>query len=315
MNIKVKKNTLFHFALLAYFFLIACSSKPQQPPNETQTSPPQITATASTTETAQPPTATTSSVATVADSHEKATSSESVDKIKEDIKLILKKNGKPVENKQETHDKNKNNSHSSHNDLASVSPEKALGWLKNGNTRFVKKLFRNDGTSTKDVKRLAKGQHPHSIVLSCSDSRVPPEVVFDQKLGEIFVVRTAGETLDHMAIASIEYAVEHLGAKNIVVMGHQSCGAVKAALDTAKGGDAGSPALNALVADIHPRIKEFTGQSSSEGLTNESWANAKGVTKDLLLRSKIVKESVERGEVKISTSLYYLDSGKVEWAE
>lgn len=191
--------------------------------------------------------------------------------------------------------------------------DKALGWLKNGNTRFVKHHLRNDGDLAKDRARLVTGQKPHSIVLSCSDSRVPPEVVFDQKLGEIFVVRTAGEALDASAIASIEYAVEHLGSNLIVVMGHESCGAVKAALATLDGTDAGSPWLNKLVQDIHPRVMGFKGKPISEGAVVEGWANVSGVAKDLIDRSQIVRDAVNTGEVKIQTALYHLNSGIVEF--
>lgn len=194
-----------------------------------------------------------------------------------------------------------------------VPPEKALSWLKNGNNRFVKQGVRKDGQSSKDIVRLSTGQQPHTIVLSCSDSRVPPEIVFDQKLGEIFVVRTAGESLDAMAIASIEYAVSHLGANLIVVMGHESCGAVKAAHSTLEGADAGSPSLNKLVADIHPRIMSFKGKSLTKGGISEGWANVKGVAKDLLERSTIIKEAAESGSIQIKNSLYHLGDGKVEW--
>ncbi|MGZ3798075.1 MAG: carbonic anhydrase, partial [Pseudobdellovibrionaceae bacterium] len=126
-----------------------------------------------------------------------------------------------------------------------VNAKTALAWLKNGNTRYLKGTLRKDGQSNKDRERLVTGQKPHTIILSCSDSRVPPEVLFDQKLGEIFVIRTAGEALDNAAIASVEYALEHLGSHLLVVMGHESCGAVKAAFSTLKGEDAGSPALDA----------------------------------------------------------------------
>lgn len=194
-----------------------------------------------------------------------------------------------------------------------VPSEKALGWLKNGNTRFVKHSLRNDGDQAKDRARLVGGQKPHSIVLSCSDSRVPPEVVFDQKLGEIFVVRTAGESLDNSAVASIEYAVEHLGSNLIVVMGHESCGAVKAALATLDGADAGSPALNKLVQDLHPHLMSFKGKPTSEGALVEGWANVTGVAKDLVDRSQIVRDAVNSGEVKIQTALYHLGSGVVEF--
>lgn len=200
-----------------------------------------------------------------------------------------------------------------HSERGPVPSEKALGWLKNGNTRFVKHFLRHDGDLAKDRTRLTAGQKPHSIVLSCSDSRVPPEVVFDQKLGEIFVIRTAGESLDASAIASIEYAIEHLGSNLIVVMGHESCGAVKAALATLDGADAGSPWLNKLVQDLHPHMRSFKGKPVSEGALVEGWANVTGVAKDLVDRSQIVRDAVNSGEVKIQTALYHLGSGVVEF--
>jgi carbonic anhydrase len=200
-----------------------------------------------------------------------------------------------------------------HEEKNGVAPEKALGWLKNGNTRFIKSSLRKDGQSTADIKRLSTGQTPHTIVLSCSDSRVPPEIIFDQKLGEIFVVRNAGEIPDDASIASIEYAVEHLGARLIVVMGHTSCGAVKAALSTLDGADAGSPALNSLVHDIHPRLASFKGKSPSPGVQAESWANARGISKELLARSAILSAKAASGEIAIKTALYHLDDGKVDF--
>lgn len=204
-----------------------------------------------------------------------------------------------------------NAAHSEH--VTSVEPDQALGWLKNGNTRYLKGFLRKDGQSKSDIKKLSSGQTPHSIVLSCSDSRVPPEIVFDQKLGEIFVVRTAGEALGSNALASIEYAIEHLGSRLIVVMGHTSCGAVKAALSTMNGEDAGSPNLNELVKDIHPRISSFKGKPQSPSVKDESWANTRGVGADLIKKSKIIEEAVKSGKVKIVTSLYDLNSGQVEF--
>lgn len=196
-----------------------------------------------------------------------------------------------------------------------VTPEQAMKWLKNGNRRFTKGFFRNDGATKKDILRLSSGQKPHSIILSCSDSRVPPEVVFDQKLGEVFVVRTAGEVLDSASIASIEYAVEHLGSRNILVMGHTQCGAVKAALATLEGQDAGSIHLNKLVADIHPRLSQFASKPASKNYADESWANTTGVAKDLLIRSPLIAEKVRSGDVQINTALYHLESGQAEFSK
>ncbi|WP_413587476.1 carbonic anhydrase [Bdellovibrio sp. HCB274] len=193
-----------------------------------------------------------------------------------------------------------------------VPADKSLGWLKNGNTRYVTGRLRSDGASAKDRMRLTEGQKPHAIVLACSDSRVPPELAFDQKLGEIFVVRTAGDALNETVVGSVEYGVQYLGANLIVVLGHSSCGAVNAAL---KGEDLGSPALNAIVDDIKPRITHFAGKTPSRGLVQESFANVTGVAHDLLMQSQILRDAVASGDVKISRALYHLDSGKVEWKD
>jgi carbonic anhydrase len=188
-----------------------------------------------------------------------------------------------------------------------------LRWLGNGNMRFAKHHLRADGQTLADVQRLSKGQHPHAIVPSCSDSRVPPEVVFDQKLGELFVVRTAGEALDSNVIGSIEYAIEHLGSRNLVVMGHSSCGAVKAALGTLAGGSAGSPHLDHLVADLHPRLATFKGRAPTADVSDESWANARGVAHDLMERSTIITAAVTERRLKITPALYDLGTGVVHF--
>jgi len=196
-----------------------------------------------------------------------------------------------------------------------VAPETALGWLQNGNSRFVQGKFRKDGQGPKDRKKLVSGQKPHTIILSCSDSRVPPEIIFDQKLGEIFIVRTAGQALDSVGLASMEYAIEHLGSKLLLVLGHESCGAVKAAISTLDGKSAGSPSLDALVADIHPRIRHIVAKTKGQdkGVLEEVDGNAKGIIEDLKTRSAIVKEKVERGELMVRYAIYHLDSGRVEF--
>lgn len=197
--------------------------------------------------------------------------------------------------------------------VGAVASDKALGWLKNGNTRYLKGFLRKDGATQKDVTRLSTGQAPHTIVLSCSDSRVPPEVVFDQKLGEIFVIRTAGEMVDDSVLASIEYGVEHLGANLILVMGHSSCGAVKAAFSTPPGTDTGSPYINALVAEVQPRLEKRLRKPASSGFVAEGWDNARGVSQKLMEKSKIIRDAAKSGTLRVETALYHLDSGKVEW--
>lgn len=203
--------------------------------------------------------------------------------------------------------------HHAHTIPSGTPPEVALGWMKNGNIRFYKHYLRNDGQYLTDVKKLSTTQKPHTVVLACSDSRVPPEILFDQKLGEIFVVRTAGETLDPTSIGSIEYALSHLGTKHVLVLGHTHCGAVKAACATLSGADAGSSNLNALVKDIHPRIESFRNKQASYGYTNEVWANTKGVAEDLIKRSSIISSMTQANQIKINTAVYDIETGKVQF--
>jgi carbonic anhydrase len=196
-----------------------------------------------------------------------------------------------------------------------TDPDKALLWLKNGNIRFRKGSLRKDGQAAADREKLSTGQKPHTIILSCSDSRVPPEIVFDQKLGEIFVVRTAGESVDSSVLASLEYAVEHLGTRLILVLAHESCGAVMAAIDTPVGKSAGSPHIDKMIAEIQSRLKMFSAQPKSKNIHSESIANAKGVALDLLKRSEILRHASESGEIKVQTAIYHLDNGTVDFSE
>ena len=192
-----------------------------------------------------------------------------------------------------------------------VTSETSLRWLQNGNTRYLKKTTRADGKSALDRKRLLKGQSPHAIILSCSDSRVPPEVVFDQALGEVYVVRVAGEALDSAVIASLEHAVQSLGPKLLVVMGHSRCDAVEAALNSKEGESSWSPEFDKLLSDIRPRLKTVQKEAPTETLEVESAVNADGVARDLVRRSDLIRKKVEAGELTIKTALYRMDSGKV----
>ena len=195
-----------------------------------------------------------------------------------------------------------------------VDADVAISQLKAGNRRFVDQHPSQDGQNQRDVQRLAKGQAPKAIVLSCSDSRVPPELVFNQGLGDLFAVRTAGETLSPEVIASIEYAVAKLGSHLIVVLGHSNCGAVKAAIETMGGKSAGSDHLDQLVRDIHPRIRSvLKPEHPSTDLKAESWANAKAAKDELLVRSKIISEASQSGKVRFAVGLYDLSTGAVEF--
>jgi carbonic anhydrase len=189
----------------------------------------------------------------------------------------------------------------------SVGPDEALSRLKAGNERFATSKVSAGKPVAARRAETAKEQHPFAIVVACADSRSAPEIVFDQNIGDLFVVRTAGNLVDDYALGSIEYAVEHLGARLIVVLGHQRCGAVKAAL---AGGSAPGH-INSLVRDIQPAVAESKGKEG-DGLTNAIHEN------DAQVAAKIRKQAQlgeHASQVRIVEGYYDLDTGKVEWTE
>src|SRR6266404_2530945 len=189
--------------------------------------------------------------------------------------------------------------------VASVSADAALAKLKEGNTRFVNSKVSAGKPTAARRAETAQSQHPFAIILGCADSRTSPEIIFDQNIGDIFVVRNAGNLVDDHALGSIEYAVEHLGARLIVVLGHERCGAVSAAL----AGDTAPGHLQSVVRDIQPAVQATKGKEG-DALSNAIHEN------DALVAAKIRQEA-QLGElasqVKVVEGYYDLDTGKVEW--
>jgi len=181
----------------------------------------------------------------------------------------------------------------------------SLDRLKAGNQRYVSESQTNPNNSAQRRGEQTDGQQPFAIILSCADSRVVPELVFDCGIGDIFIVRVAGNVANLSSIASIEYAVAHLGSKLIVVMGHESCGAVTAAI---QGGDS-TEALNHLLGHINPAILA----SEDKEVETVVRVNAQIVAKHLAQNSKTLSNAVESGDVKIVSAYYYLGSGEVEF--
>ena len=142
-----------------------------------------------------------------------------------------------------------------HPDQPMISPAEAISKLKEGNGRYTSGSLQHPGQTAERRTELAKTQHPFATIVSCSDSRVPPEIVFDQGLGDLFVVRVAGNVINDEGLGSVEYTVDHLGTRLILVLGHQSCGAVKAARETiaAKGKAPGH--IQSLVTAIKPAVE------------------------------------------------------------
>ena len=174
----------------------------------------------------------------------------------------------------------------------------ALQSLKAGNKRFVTGNLLPKDTYAEDRKALCEGQHPFAVVLCCSDSRVAPEIIFDQKLGDLFVIRNAGNVVDDDVLGSIEYAVEHLGTPLVVILGHSSCGAVTA---TCQGGD-----LPGHIPDIVKRIRPSI--STEYCIDDNARRHARWMA--VLIEDD---EIVKHVGAKVVAAFYELKSGQVEW--
>jgi carbonic anhydrase len=187
-----------------------------------------------------------------------------------------------------------------------LPPDAALKKLMAGNARFASGNVAHPNQGGGRRAEVAKGQKPFAIVAGCADSRTSPEVVFDQGLGDVFVTRLAGSIVDDAALGSIEYAIAHLGASVIVVLGHERCGAVDAAM---KGGSVPGK-IGSVVRPILPAVRAVK-KSATPTLDAAIDENARRVAASLAKRSKIVADAVKAGNLKITAARYDLDSGRV----
>ena len=204
---------------------------------------------------------------------------------------------------------------------SAVSPDEALAMLMDGNNSFNLGNLANLQIKSKPKAReaLVAGQQPYAIVLDCSDSRVSPEIIFDKGLGEVFVVRVAGNVVAPHQLGSIEYAIEHLGSVLLMVLGHSKCGAVNAtvgALD--KSTCTVAPVegnIGSLVESIAPAV-EKSCQDGAENLLSASIdENVHLVAKNIEDNSSIVAEALEKGKIKLVKARYDLEDGKVKLLE
>jgi carbonic anhydrase len=194
-----------------------------------------------------------------------------------------------------------------------VSADEALKRLMDGNKRYAEGKMTACQQTTKETRdALSKGQNPYAIILSCSDSRVPPEIIFDKTFGEIFVVRVAGNVPDPIVLGSIEYAAEHIGSPLIMILGHERCGAVIATVD-ARGKPEGN--IGAIIKTITPAVKKAKQEkkeNSKEELVEKAIDyNIHLAAGNIIKQSPIIKHLVKAGKVKIVKAKYDLDEGKV----
>jgi carbonic anhydrase len=192
---------------------------------------------------------------------------------------------------------------------SAVSADDALKTLMAGNQRFVSGQLTSVTPKEVEQRRaeLVMGQKPFAIILCCSDSRVGPEIVFDQELGNLFVIRTAGEVLDDAGIGSIEYAVAHLGSPLLLVLGHEKCGAVAAAVADAK--EPGHIAT--IVKAIRPAVAQ-TKEQPGDPVENAVRANALDTAAHLRGTSPVISKKVKDGQLKVMAATLSLKTGQVE---
>jgi carbonic anhydrase len=190
------------------------------------------------------------------------------------------------------------------------SPEAALRRLMAGNARFAAGDAHRPRQSTKRRVAVAEGQKPFAAVLTCADSRVPPEIVFDQGIGDLFVVRVAGNTADTVVVGSLEYAVEVLGSILVFVLGHSECGAVKAAIDVTKGATLPGD-LPAVVAPIIPAVEAVKDRPKDELLEAATEQNIH-LAMTALSAAGLLADRVTAGTLLIAGGEYELASGRVD---
>ena len=194
---------------------------------------------------------------------------------------------------------------------AAITPARALEMLKQGNERFV-----NGKTLPRDflaqVRQTATGQYPFAAIVSCLDSRIPPAIVFDQGVGDLFVGRIAGNFVNDDMLGSLEFATKLSGAKLVVILGHTECGAIRGACDAAQLG-----LLTATLANINPAVKAVQGDYTPRNSSNAGFVqsvaemNVQLTMKKLLDRSVVLREMVDKGELGLVGAMYDITTGKV----
>ncbi|WP_197289502.1 carbonic anhydrase [Saccharothrix sp. NRRL B-16348] len=197
-------------------------------------------------------------------------------------------------------------------EATSLDAEGAWRKLAEGNHRFVTGHQTHPHESLRWRESLVQGQHPFAVVLGCADSRVPPELVFDHGLGDLFTIRAAGEVLDNSVLGSVEYAVEHLGIPLVVVLGHARCGAVSATVDVVRGRAEVSGDVSVLVRAIEPAVLATPPDGDEARFLAAAVDNqAKRVASLMLERSVTLRTAVQHHGVMVVAASYQLDTGEV----
>ncbi|PAX09199.1 carbonic anhydrase [Sphingomonas lenta] len=199
------------------------------------------------------------------------------------------------------------------NGKSALTPDQALQLLMDGNRRFLANELPQPDLSSQRRLELAKGQAPFVAYVSCSDSRVPPELLFGRGLGELFIIRNAGNTIDTVAQGSLEFAVAVLGVPLVVIMGHESCGAVKAAMDIVDKNARFPGRIGDMVEPIVPAVLEARGRAGDK-LVNATKANVSRTVRRLRTESDpLLLRPQAEGRLKVVGAFYELGTGRVDF--
>ena len=204
-----------------------------------------------------------------------------------------------------------------HAESAAISPEAALKRLMDGNARYVAGRSTHPDASVARRTEVAGGQHPFASIVACADSRVGPELIFDQGLGDLFVDRVAGNVVDDAVLGSIEYSVIHLGVPLVVVLGHDRCGAVEATVDALAGkisAEDKASKIVTLAGLITPAVQAVPADAKDK-VAAAVLINARRQAKQILIGSSAVSERVRAGKVRVVSGVYGLADGKVTEVE
>jgi len=193
--------------------------------------------------------------------------------------------------------------------LQNLTPYKGYELLVEGNERFINNL-KTDHDHLEMINETREGQYPFAVILSCMDSRTSTELIFDQGLGDLFSIRIAGNVVNNDILASIEYAIKYVGTKVLMVLGHTECGAIKSAKDGVTDGH-----ITDLLRRIQPSISKALLRDDADYMFNDkvAYANVENSLEEILIRSQIVKNMFENGQIGIVGGVYNVDNGQVDF--
>jgi carbonic anhydrase len=193
--------------------------------------------------------------------------------------------------------------------LENLTPYQGYEILVEGNKRFINNLHR-DHDHLEMINETREGQYPFAVILSCMDSRTSVELIFDQGLGDLFSIRVAGNVVNNDILASIEYAIKYVGSKVLMVLGHTECGAIKSAKQRITDGH-----LTDLLKRIQPSISKALLRDDKEYLFDDkvAYANVENSLEEILIKSEIVKEMFEKGQIGIVGGVYNIENGQVDF--